>query len=69
MSADPLDIAADRAELEREAALLRHSQRPERAPALCESCGLQAVHVTPSGLHWRFCPDCATDHLRRNQTA
>lgn len=67
--ADPLDIAADRAELERAAAVKRHLDRALTPVPLCESCGEHRVHVTTSGMRWRFCPDCATDHLRRSQTA
>ncbi|MGY3265829.1 hypothetical protein [Lysobacter sp. HA35] len=64
MSADPLDIAADRAEHERETAIRRHLQRADRPRSLCESCGENPVHVTTNGTHWRFCAECADDHLR-----
>lgn len=59
---DELDLAADRAELERAAALSRHAARP-RVAARCEACG-EPAHVTPRGLTWRFCVGCADEHLR-----
>lgn len=68
MTADALDIAADRAELEREHAIRRHLQRAPCAAALREECR-EPAHVTPRGLTWRFCVECADEHLRRSQTA
>lgn len=64
MSADPLDIAADRAELERAAAVARHTARAAGPVPTCEACGEGPVHVTASGTRWRFCGTCADDHLR-----
>lgn len=62
--ADALDIAADRAELERENAVRRHVSRPTAPVPLCESCGELPVHVTTNGTRWRFCDGCAEEHLR-----
>ncbi|HEY9145184.1 MAG TPA: hypothetical protein VIN36_00720 [Thiobacillus sp.] len=66
---DELDIAAERAEIERAAALSQHAARVRSPIPLCEECGEHRVHVTANGVRWRFCVDCAEDFLRRNQTA
>lgn len=65
---DEADFAADIEQAERAAALQRHAARPRVIP-LCENCEEKPAHVTKSGMTWRFCPDCAEDHLRRNQAA
>lgn len=61
MSADPLDIAADRAELERATVIARHAARAAkpRAPRACEHCEEQPVQVLPNGVHCRYCARCA----------
>jgi hypothetical protein len=60
---DDLDRAADIEQLERSASLARHAKRP-RPIALCEMCEEAPVHVTALGTHWRYCVDCAEEHLR-----
>ena len=60
---DDLDRASEIEALERAAALSRHAARP-RVVQLCEMCEEVPAHVTTSGTHWRFCPDCAEEHLR-----
>lgn len=65
---DEADKAAELEQLERDAALRLHAQRPRVIP-LCENCEEKPAHVTQSGMTWRYCPDCAEDHLRRNQAA
>jgi len=69
MTADALDIAADRAELERATAVARHLQRPSGPVPLCEECADAPVHVTASGTRWRFCPEEHLAVLRGSQTA
>lgn len=60
---------ADQAEaveaLERAAALARHAARSREPVPCCESCEEKPVHVTASGTRWRYCTDCAEEHLRR----
>ena len=60
---DDLDRASEIEQLERTASLARHAARP-RTVQLCEMCEEVPAHVTTSGTHWRFCPDCAEEHLR-----
>lgn len=65
---DDADFSAELEQAERTAAIQRHAQRVRIIP-VCEECEEKPAHVTPSGMTWRFCPDCAEDHLRRNQAA
>jgi hypothetical protein len=65
---DEADKAAEYEQAERDAALRNHAARLRVLP-MCEDCEEKPVHVTTSGLTWRYCPDCAEDHLRRNQAA
>lgn len=66
--ADEADQAAELEQAERTAAIQRHAQRPRLIP-LCEECEEAPVVVTANGTHWRYCVQCAEDHLRRNQAA
>lgn len=66
--ADEADRAERIEQMERDAALARHAQRTHDLPR-CESCEEAAAHVDARGTRWRFCPECAEEHLRRNQAA
>jgi len=65
---DEADIAESYVEMERTAAIARHANRPRVVPD-CEACGEVPAHVTTSGTIWRFCPDCAADHLAARKAA
>ena len=65
---DEADNAERLEQMERDAALARHAHRTRDLP-LCESCEEAPVHIDARGTRWRFCPECAEDHLRRNQAA
>lgn len=65
---DEADQAAEYEQAERAAAIQRHAQRKRVIP-LCEECEEAPVVVTSAGTQWRFCVQCAEDHLRRNQAA
>ncbi|WP_325345386.1 hypothetical protein [Xylophilus sp.] len=65
---DDLDRAEVIESLEREAALRRHAARPRVVPD-CESCGEVPAHVTSAGVTWRFCADCAAEHLAMRKAA
>lgn len=60
---DIIDRASEIEQLERAAALSRHAVRPQPV-LLCEMCEEALAHITDKGTHWRFCPDCAEEHLR-----
>jgi hypothetical protein len=64
---DDLDRAAELEQAERDSALRLHALRPRVVP-MCESCEETPV-VVSKGVAWRFCAECAEDHLRRNQAA
>jgi predicted RNA-binding Zn-ribbon protein involved in translation (DUF1610 family) len=66
---DEADQAQAIEAIERQAALARHAARHREPVPMCEACEEHPVHVTKSGTRWRFCPDCAEQHLRRNQAA
>jgi hypothetical protein len=66
---DDADQAQAIETLERQAALSRHAARRNEPVPTCEACEEKPVHVTASGTRWRFCVDCADEHLRRNQAA
>lgn len=55
---DDLDIAADRAELERAHLIAAHARRTQSPIPLCEECDERHVHVTAKGLRWRYCAPC-----------
>lgn len=63
---DDLDRAESYESIAREAALKRHAARPRVVPD-CEACGQVPAHVTSSGVTWRFCADCAEDHLKKRR--
>lgn len=65
---DEADFATDIEQAERNAAIARHANRPRVIP-MCEECEQAPVVVTANGTHWRYCVQCAEDHLRRNQAA
>ncbi|WP_426287496.1 hypothetical protein [Luteibacter sp. E-22] len=65
---DDLDRAEAIEALERQAALARHASRPRIVPD-CENCGEVPAHVMASGTIWRFCADCAADHLAERKAA
>lgn len=65
---DEIDAASILEQMERDASLARHAHRTLDVP-LCENCEENPVHVDARGTRWRFCPECAEDHLRRNQAA
>lgn len=65
---DDADFSVELEQAERAAAIQRHAQRPRVIP-LCEECEEKPVVVTAAGTTWRFCVQCAEDHLRRNQAA
>lgn len=64
---DEADKAAELEQIEREAAIRLHATRVRVIP-LCEECEETPV-VVSKGVAWRFCIQCAEDHLRRNQAA
>jgi hypothetical protein len=61
MTADELDLAADRAELERASLVAAHARRAITPIPVCEECDERHVHVTGTGLRWRYCAPCAFD--------
>lgn len=65
---DDLDRAEAMESLERETALRRHAARPRIVPD-CENCGEVPAHVTATGTIWRFCANCAADHLAARKAA
>lgn len=60
---DDLDVAADRAELERVHLIAAHAARTRSPIPICQECDERRVHVTATGLRWRFCAPCAEDVL------
>lgn len=66
---DEADQAEHWESMEREAALARHANRPSAPLPMCEACEEVPVHVDARGTRWRFCADCAEEHLRRNRIA
>ena len=65
---DDLDRAEAIEAQERERVLRAHANRPRIVPD-CESCGDVPAHVTANGTIWRFCEDCAADHLAARKAA
>lgn len=63
MSADELDLAADRAELERSFSIAAHARRAITPIPLCTECDERHVHVTTKGVRWKYCAPCAEDVL------
>lgn len=65
---DPIDIAADRAELERATAVARHVNRPKPARMVeqCIECG---EAIAPMRAEWGAvrCVPCASDHEARSR--
>lgn len=64
--ADDLDIAAEREQLARDAALYAHAHRPVTPVGLCADCESSPCHVTSKNVTWRFCFDCG-ESRRRSQ--
>ena len=62
---DEADQAEAVEQMERDATLRAHARRSHDIP-LCENCEESPVHVDACGTRWRFCAECAEDHLRRS---